>query len=201
MKTLVVAAYPPELDGLAERLPEAMAAGTLVTRTLGVGLVEAAAAAERTLAEVRPERVLLVGTAGRMPSSALQLGEVVVVSRAYLIVREPEYAPAAMPTKVDADPELSLGFARGLGLPMVAAASPLGITYTDEEAARLTQGPAQVEQLECFALLSVAWRTRVPATCLLAVANTVGARGAAEWRMHRTRAEAAALDALARALR
>ncbi len=76
-------------------------------------------------------------------------------------------------------------------------ASPIGITSSDDEAARLgTQ--AEVEQLECFALLRAARRAQVPAVGLFAVANEVGAQAAAQWRAHRQTAEAAAQRALAR---
>jgi nucleoside phosphorylase len=201
MTTLVVAAYSPELEGLAELLPEAFARGRVVTRTLGVGLVEASAGAERVLTELTPSRVVLVGTAGQIPGSPLELGAVVVVSRAHLVLREPEYAPAPMPTRVDADSELALAFAKALGAPLVEAASTLGITLVDAEAERLGNGPAQVEQLECFALLSAAFRARVPATAVLAISNRVGSTGAAEWRAHHAQAETAAIAALAQALR
>jgi nucleoside phosphorylase len=201
MRTLVVAAYAPELDGLAALIPHALARGDVVTRTIGIGLVEASAGAERALAELVPDRVVLVGTAGRMPSSTLEPGAVVVVSRAHLVLREPEYAPAPMPTRVDADPELTFGFAKALGVATVEAASTLGITLADSEAERLSNGPAQVEQLEVFALLSAAFRARRPATAVLAISNRVGSTGAAEWRAHRVEAEAAALGALAKAIR
>ncbi len=46
-RTLVAAAYPPELEGLSALLAEAMASGRVVTRAVGVGLVEASAGIER----------------------------------------------------------------------------------------------------------------------------------------------------------
>lgn len=200
MRTLVVAAYPPEIEGLTQLLPGPMARGQVVSRAVGVGLVESSAGAEIAIAEVRPDRVILVGTAGHFPGGTLSIGALVVAKRATLVVRAPEYVPAIMQTQVDADHDLASLCAELLAAPLVKVASPIGITSTDEEAARLAQGRAQVEQLECFAVLAAAARAGLPATAILAISNQVGASGAAEWQRHREAAEAAALQAVARVL-
>jgi futalosine hydrolase len=197
MATLVAAAYAPELDRLAALMPTAMAQGRVMARAVGIGLVEAAAGAERAIGELMPERVLLVGTAGALPGSGLAIGDVVVVARAELVVRELEYVPAIMTTRVAADVELVATLAAALGARTVTVASPIGITSGDAEAARLGR-TAQVEQLECFAVLAAAARAGVPATAVLAIANTVGERAAAEWKANRVAAEAAAQAAVAR---
>jgi nucleoside phosphorylase len=200
-RTLVAAAYPPELEGLAALCAEPMANGRVVARAVGVGLVEASAGIERALSELEPTRVVLVGTAGCFAPSGLALGQVVVVKRAHLVAREPEYLPGLMRTRADADALFAEAFAKALGAPLVEAASTLGITLTDGEAQRLTaQGPAQIEQLECYAVLAAAQRHKLPATAVLAIANRVGSMGAAEWRQHRAGAERAAMEAVARAL-
>jgi nucleoside phosphorylase len=201
-RSLVVAAYPPELEGLSSLLAEATAEGRVVARAVGVGLVESSAGVERALHDLSPTRLVLVGTAGCLPASGLTLEQVVVVRRAHLVVREPEYLPALMKTRVDADALLAEAFAKALGVPQVEAVSTLGITLHDGEAERLaSQGPAQLEQLECYSVLAGAARHRVPATAVLAVANRVGSTGATEWRQHRASAERAAIEAVARALR
>jgi nucleoside phosphorylase len=199
-RTLVVAAYPPELEGLTPLLAEPMSRGQIVSRAIGVGLVEAAAGIERALAELQPDRVLLVGTAGSLPSSDLKIGEVAVVRRAHLVVREPEYAPALMRVRAEADPLLSEALAKVLPAPLVEVACPLGITLSDDEAQRLAaQGPARLEHLESFAVLLAAFKRQLPATAVLAVANRVGYMGASEWRKHHVEAEKAAVAAVARA--
>jgi nucleoside phosphorylase len=182
VSTLVVAAYPPEL-------------GSSTGRAVGVGLVAAAAGTERALAEERPTRLILVGTAGALPGSGLTIGSIVVVTRALLIVRPGEYLPAILSSSVDADEAFAAGCARRLSAPLVTAASGIGITASDEEAARLA-ATAQIEHLESFAVLSVA-RNRVVATAVLVIANDVGSAAQAQWRANRERAEAAALVAVA----
>jgi nucleoside phosphorylase len=181
--TLLVAAYAPEL-------------GARAGRAVGVGLIAAAAGMERALAEERPARVILVGTAGALPGSGLAIGSIVVVARAELIVRPGEYVPGILSTVADADATLAAECARTLGAPLVTAASGIGITSSDDEARRLA-ATAQVEHLESFAVLAVA-RHRVPATAVLAIANGVGANAHAEWLAHRERAEAAAMAAVAK---
>ena len=185
VETLLVAAYAPEL-------------GALGGRAVGVGLVAAAAGTERALAEARPARLLLVGTAGALPGSALPVGAIVVVARARLIVRPGEYVPAILPSLVAADAGFAAECAARLGAPLVTVASGVGITSSDEEARRLA-ATAEVEHLESFAVLSGALG-RVPATAVLAIANAVGAGAHAEWRANRERAEAAAMAAAAQLL-
>ncbi len=185
MGTLLLGAYAPELAGVDGR-------------AVGVGLVAAAAGTERVIADTRPTRLLLIGTAGALPGSQLAIGSIIVVARAELVVRPGEYVPAILPTTVDADAAFARACAERLGAPLVTAASGVGVTSSDEEAARLAAA-AQIEHLESFAVLSVA-RGRVPATCLLAIANTVGSRARDEWRTHRAEAEAAAIAAARRVL-
>jgi nucleoside phosphorylase len=195
MITLVVGAYVPELSGLGG------VQGAL-TRAIGVGAVEAAAGAERVLAEVRPSRVVLVGTAGALPRSGLDgelaLHQVVVVRAARLILRDSEYAPAPMPLEASGSAALADEIARTLFVPVVDAACPLGVTRSDEEAARVSEAcpEAAVEQLECFSLFRAAAQANVPAAAVLAVANRVGTHAHAEWRAHRAKAEAAAQEAI-----
>src|SRR5436309_4249414 len=102
-RTLVAAAYPPELEGLAAICAEPMARGEVVARAVGVGLVEASAGMERAIAELQPSRIVLVGTAGCFSSSGLALRQLVVVRRAYLVPGAPEYLPALLNTRADAD--------------------------------------------------------------------------------------------------
>jgi hypothetical protein len=201
--TLVAAAYPPELDGLALLLGAEMASGRVVTRALGVGLIESSAGAERAIAELRPrgiDRIVLVGTAGVLPGVALPIGAVAVARRATLVVRAVEYVPPIMSTQVDADAELTARFAGALGVTAVTVACPVGVTCDDAEAARIAATGAELEHLECFAVLAAAARAGIAATAVFAIANTVGSNARKEWLTHRKSAEEAAQRALAKVL-
>jgi nucleoside phosphorylase len=183
VSTLLVAAYAPEL-------------GAHAGRAVGVGLIAAAAGTERALAEARPERVVLLGTAGALPGSGLAIGSIVVVARASLIVRPGEYVPGIMASLAEADAAWARACADRLHAPLVTVASGVGITSSDDEARRLAESAA-VEHLESFAVLSVARDRGVAATAVLAIANVVGANAHAEWKANRAGAEAAALAAAA----
>ena len=198
--TLVAAAYPPELAGLSQLLGAEMTSGRVVARALGVGLIEASAGATQAIAELKPDRIVLVGTCGVLPGVTLPIGAVVVARRARLVVRAVEYVPPIMPTEAYGDEELATRFGGALGAMTVTVACPVGVTSDDGEAARIAATGAEVEHLECFAVLAAAARALIPATAVLAIANTVGSKGSAEWRAHRVQAEAAAMQALARVL-
>lgn len=180
MRTLIVAAYAPEL-------------GNIAGRAVGIGLVAASAGTVRAIAEERPDRVILVGTAGALPGSGLAIGSIVVAARARLIVRPDEYVPSIMPTEVEAS--AAGDCAAQLGVPRVTVACGIGITSSDAEARRLGES-AEVEHLETFAVLQAALLGNVRATAVLAIANTVGSRAREEWRQHHAAAEAAAIAAV-----
>ncbi len=194
MTTLVMGAYAPELAGLT-------AGSDVEARAIGVGLVEASAGAERAIAELRPSRIILVGTAGSLPiGAALAIGEVAVVRSAHLALRAGESAPEPMPLEAHADVALSAQLADALQARLVRAACPLGITETDSEAERLAEH-ADIEHLEAFAVLRAAERAKIPAVAILSIANRAGDNARSEWRAHHTAAESTALQALAQALR
>jgi purine-nucleoside phosphorylase len=188
--TLVVAAYPPELD----RLPAGVTA-----RAVGIGLIDAAAGTERAIAEVRPQRLLLVGTAGALPQTGYAVGTVCVVMVSTLAVRPCEFTPGPMPVIVHADAALVAHCRERGQLPTADCVSGIGITRDTAEAERLF-AQAHLEHLECFSVLRAAERAGVPATAILAIANRVGPDAHAEWLANRVAAEAAAQAALERIL-
>ena len=195
MTTLVVAAYAPELAELAEldRLP-----ADVIARAVGIGLIDSAAGTVRALAELRPARVILVGTAGALPQTGYAIGTVCTVVVSTLAVRPCEFVPEPMITLVESDGAL-VARGRALGLPTADCVSGVGITRDEDEARRLFAG-AHLEHLECFSVLRVCAQAGVPAVALLAIANRVGPNAHAEWRANRVAAEAAVQAALLRLL-
>lgn len=189
MRTLIVAAYAPELD----RLPAEVEA-----RAVGIGLVDAAAGTTRVLTEARPERLILVGTAGALPQTGYAVGTVCAVPISLLAVRPVEYVPQLMPALAHADRSL-LDRALAIGLPTADCVSGIGITRDQAEAERL-HADAHLEHLECFAVYRAAEQAGVPVIALLAIANQVGPNAHAEWLSNRVAAERAAQQALLRFL-
>lgn len=198
---LLVAAFAPELRE-ARRILRADPAlrRRVVLRTVGVGLVEAAAGAARAIATQRPDAVLLVGTAGVYPGPSARrfpLGAAVPVARARLLAPESlaraAYLPAPM-TKLAA--WIARTSPRGRAAARATVASPLAITRSATLARAIAHATrADLENLEAFAVARAAARARVRFACVLGVSNRVGPGAHAEWRAHAGRAAAAACRA------
>jgi purine-nucleoside phosphorylase len=191
MPALLVAAYAPELAHLPDHVR---------AKAIGIGLVEAAAGTAAALLEpqARPELLVLVGSAGALPGSGLDVGTVCAVDTAVLAERSCEYLPEPQPRIAEASRSLVVR-AAAAGLEARRCVSGLGVTRSSEEAGRLAKSAA-LEHLECFAVLRVAAHLGVPAIAILSVANQVGPSAHAEWMANRQRAEAAAQAAALRFL-
>ncbi|HYD42985.1 MAG TPA: phosphorylase [Anaeromyxobacter sp.] len=188
MPSLLLAAFPPELAGLAAAPPAGW-----VARTAGVGAVAAAVATARLVAELRPERVLFVGTCGaydeRLGVGAhLSAAEAVAVSSEELAGRA--YRPEVERTRWPATSSLPL--------PAFPVAVPPAITVA-VESARALAAIAPVEHLELTGVFAACHAAAVPVAGALAVANRVGPGAHAEWRANHERVSRALVEALAAA--
>jgi nucleoside phosphorylase len=203
--TLIVSAWEPELAWLRRWL--ATPAGRAVTRdvklaTVGVGAVDAGIATAGLLRDVRPTRLLFVGTAGvygGARSGAPALDDAVVVGRAQLIstaaLRQESYAPAPLITELVCDAALVRRLADGQSddaVP-VGAACPLTITRAPALARRIVRASrAEVENLELFSVGRAAALAGVPFAAVVGIANRVGPAAHAEWKAHHRSASRAA---------
>jgi nucleoside phosphorylase len=203
---LIAAAWDPELAPLHARLgPErARTAAGVITRAVGVGLVEAAAGTARAIAELAPRAVLLIGTAGvyRDARAALALGGAVVIRKAFLassaVAAGAAYLPAPLPASVAADAVLRRALARASRAPVADVACPIGITRSLATARRLAAATgAALENLEVFAAARAAAQAGLPFAAVLGVSNLVGPQAHAEWRARAPEASAAACAAVA----
>lgn len=175
----------------------------MVTATVGVGLVEAAAGAARAIQSVRPRTVLFVGTAGLYPGTRLRIAieDAAIATRmrllSHAVLRRHSYLPDPMPSVLKADTSITGALARATGLPIADIACPLGITR-DPSTARRASRVAALENLEAFAVASAAATAQVPFAAILGVSNNVGRRAHAEWKRHGAAAAASACQAIAR---
>ena len=203
--TLIVSAWEPELAWLRRWLatPASRAlARDVKLATVGVVAVDAGIAAAVLLRQVRPGRLLFVGTAGvygRAGTNVPAIDEAVVVSGAQLIstaaLRQESYAPAPLITGVLCDAGLvrRLAGAPGNEATAVRAACPLAITRAPALARRIVQASgATVENLELFSVGRAAAQAAVPFAAVVGIANRVGPRAHAEWRAHHRSASRAA---------
>jgi purine-nucleoside phosphorylase len=188
--SLLLAAFPPELAGLggaSRHLP-----GGWRAELTGAGAIAAAAAAARLLAEIRPERVLFVGTCGAYGGSGLGVGDCVAVSEA-LVVSVPELRKRAYRPKIEATRWRATW---GLPLPGRRVAAPPAITLDPEDAALLGE-TADAENLEVAGVFAACALAGAPAAAALAVANLVGPNAHEEWAANHERASRGLAEALA----
>ena len=173
---LVLAAFSPELAGLDAEPP----AGWRVALT-GVGALAAASTTARLLVELRPARVLFVGTCGAY-DDRLHVGSLISASEAIATslgeLTGEAYRPEIERTR----------WASGWTLPFPphAVAVPPAITRTAEGARRLG-ALAAAEHLELTGVFAACADAGVPAAVALAVANRVGPDANAEWRANHAR--------------
>ena len=173
---LLLAAFPPELAGLAGRL-----AGGWRAACVGVGAVSAAAATARLLAERRPERVLFVGTCGAY-DARLAIGDHVSAAEAAATSLDEVEGRASRPER---EP---VRWRAGWELPFpahVVAVTP-GVTLS-AAGARALGRVAAAEHLELAGVFAACSAAGVPAAAALAVANRVGPGARAEWKANHRR--------------
>jgi nucleoside phosphorylase len=168
---LLLAAFPPELAGLDEAPPPGWTCATI-----GVGAITAALATARLLAELRPERVLFVGTCGaydaRLPIfDLLCAAEVLATSQDEAEGRA--FRPELERTRWRAGWDLPL--------PAETVAVTPAITRTDAGARALAR-LAAAEHLELTGVFAACEAVGVPVAAALAVANRAGPGAHEEWR-------------------
>jgi nucleoside phosphorylase len=168
--SLLLAAFEPELARLGKNPPK----GWRVALT-GVGGIAAAAATARLLMEIRPARVLFVGTCGTY-GNGLNIGDCIAVSEA-IAVSVPELQDRAF------RPRLETTIWRptwDLPLPKFKVAATPAITSNAEDA-KLLAKIADAEHLEATSVLAACHVANVPAAAALIVANRVEPSGHTEW--------------------
>jgi nucleoside phosphorylase len=204
-KVHVVAAWEPELERFRALVAEdagLVRGTTLNMAAVGVGAVDAALGAMRCITQHRPDRVVLLGTCGAMPSSGLAIGDVVVGRSAFLADAAVLEGRAAMPYLAEAIP-LDAGLVHDL---VAAGARParivntLGVTTDDALATKLTE-LGDVEHLEAYAVARACVLASVPCAVVLGVANVVGSSGREQWRANHLVASARAAEVAVRVLK
>jgi nucleoside phosphorylase len=173
---LLLAAFPTELAGLDASPPPRWRSACV-----GVGAITAAVATARLLADLRPERVLFVGTCGAY-DARLAPGDLLAASEAIATSVE-EIAGRAYRPEIE-----RTRWAAGWLPPLTAhaVAVPPAITRT-AEGARALAAIAAVEHLELTGVFAACAAAGVSAAAALAVANRVGPGAHEEWRAHHAR--------------
>lgn len=160
--------------------------GDLSGEPVGVGLCDAMLGTAELIRARRPGRLVFVGTAGALPGSELQVGDVIYA-------REVRLGDAALALGLGYSPRHPgpLGCRRALGLRDAVVVTNLAITSDTALAARYGQH-AHVEHMEAYGFALACDRAGVEWCCVLGIANAVGPDAHSQWVQHRVRAETAA---------
>jgi futalosine hydrolase len=175
---LIACAVGKEIEGFRPQPHVEM----LVT---GVGVVEAAAAVSRALAQSTYDLVISAGIAGAFEGAA-EIGEGVVVADDLLQLDLETGAPLALPDAlrvidragsdlVLVDRLVELGFRSVRGLTVTR------VTATDDTAAKLRALGVGVESMEGFGVLRAAEIAGVPAIEVRGISNLVCERSRSRW--------------------
>jgi futalosine hydrolase len=189
MTLLLVGAFEPEIAPFRGRLPEGVEA-----RAVGIGLVDAALGTARAIAETHPSRIVLVGSAGALPGSAIGHLEVVVVATTVLADLASARREASLLPRMAQIRETSAALTAALipEAPRVCALTTLTVTTSDEAARALAEAHRAhaplVENLEVYAVARAAEAAGIPFAAVLGVTNQVGSLGRSEWAQHHEKA-------------
>jgi nucleoside phosphorylase len=205
VRPLVVAAFPPELEEFQRLAPG------VATAAVGVGLVDAALGSARTMAEVRPDVVILIGTCGWFDYRGAREPSVVVGAELILSdggAAEGRAALVGGASDVQTAPAALVDAISARGAVRAAIATTLSITVDDalaealaaDLASRCGAASCGVEHLEAYAVARAAERAGAACVAVLGVANRVGAGGRAAWAAGHAAASGRAADVVARAL-
>lgn len=169
--------------------------GALPGVALGVGPLRAAATMARILTDHRPDAVVLVGSCG-----AYDPGHPIGVARVGRRLGWADGAAVAGLAYVPVPPLPLLcdaALRARAGLPESDVLTLASICSDAALAARLPQmdGPWALEHMEAYGAALACAEAGVPFVAVLGVANHVGPGAHAQWKAHRSQAEAAAQTA------
>lgn len=196
---LILAAHAPELVGFRGALGTSLAGVVrglrVVCATVGVGMPVAGAGTMRHVRDAKPRAVLLVGSCGVYPKQAAHAPlDLVVPERISLVDATVLGGKAAFaaPMQTVSVPDATL--AHGLAsceheVHRGNLATTLAITIDDVLAGRLgRKSECQTENLEAFSVAVACAAVPLPFAAVLAVTNTVGSSGRAQWAKHQRKA-------------
>ena len=182
---LILAAFPAELAGLAEAPPRGWRTGLT-----GVGGVTAAARTASLLQELRPPRVIFLGTCGAygdLPGlgSCISASEVLGASAPEILGRA--YRPSIETSKWSPAWEIPL--------PGCRVVAPPAITASHEDSVLLARA-GDVEHLELGGVFAACFLADVPVAAALSVANRTGPGAHAEWKANNASASRRLVETL-----
>ncbi len=167
--------------------------GELPGEVMGVGPVVAAVRAAILIESMRPDAVILVGTAGSYPGGPA-VGTAIAAERVGLswgvAVLGLGYVPRP-PVPVLCDPALL----SRIDLPRHSVLTVGAVTTDPDLAERLSDGWT-TEHLEAFSVAFACAKANIPFVAVLGIANEVGPGAHVQWLTNRDQAQRAAREAV-----
>ena len=187
--SLLLAAIPPELAELDAKPP----LGWQV-RCTGVGAIAGGVATAGLLVELKPSRVLFVGTCGSY-DDRLAVGDFVEASEALSVSLDELEGRAYRSSLERVRWPSTLAFSRPLEYPRHTVAVPTVITKTSE-GAQLLSALAAAEHLELTAVFAACTAVGIPCGGILAVSNHVGPDTRRQWVDNNAKVSQALIESL-----
>lgn len=189
LRTLIVAAYAPELSGLAKLgRRHFVIKNNIAYLAAGIGPVAAAFGLTHFLEDYRPQSIIGIGTAGIIHPKKFSIGDIVCArSVTTAAATAGTYAPRLQKSRLILSP------------PKFQSAHvycPQEITTSEFRRAALAQAGHDIENLEAFALAFVANKFRIPCEILLGLTNHIGPNAHAEWRRHAVKVQRDLVDSI-----
>lgn len=151
-------------------------------KTVGVGAITAAANTTSFLQEIKPNKVIFVGTCGSYNSKP-EIGELLIVSQVIStsldIINGKSYKPDI--EKKNWSSSLNINIPQ-INNRLIAATTP-GITNTYDGAKTLSS-LASVENLELAGVFEACHLKKIACSAILAVSNKVGPNAHIEWKQY-----------------
>jgi len=187
--SLLLSAFPPELAGLDQNPPPGWQ-----VRCTGVGAVTAAVTTAGFLAELKPSRVLFVGTCGAY-DDRLAIGDLLEASEALSVSLDELEGRAYRPTIECVRWPATLALTPPLGLPAHTVAVSTAITKDVEGVQRFAEC-APAGHLELTGVFAACHGAGVPCGAVLGVANRVGPDAHVEWKANNVRVSQSLIETL-----
>jgi nucleoside phosphorylase len=189
---LILATYPPELEGLAGLLGSGLSAEVLGLQVRakpgGIGLPMAAAGTVVRLEASQPRGCVLLGTCAAYPGKGFMPGQVVVGTRIVLAEASVLEGRAGFPEPMTGMLEPHKVLTSGLSLSStrpVQIANPLAITMDAALANRYSQQlQCDVEHYEAFGVGLSCAPSHIPFAVVLGISHVMGPDAGEVWRRH-----------------
>ena len=201
---LVVGSHPAELRGLrsslGERLNGRLQGIHVSAKTVGIGMVSAAASTAKRVFQLEPRAVVLLGTCGIYPGlSQYQPHGVIVAEKVGFLDHATEAGQASIPDPMSVehaiDRTLLAGLtASGRGRP-APIATPPAHTTDDALAASVHQRRGfHAESLEAFGVAQACRLAQVPFAAVFGITHVVGSRAAVDWQQYQRQSSLTAAE-------